>query len=290
MTDKLLWYPWFPRDFQADEHVQLMDLAEEGAYRRLLDHQWLHGSIPADPALLCRLVNAPEQRWGTMWVALGPCFHPVEGDPSRLANRKLERIRGEQLAKRAKRQAAGSEGGKQKASNATARGKQKPTDTDAEGEEEAENSNSPPPAEQGPKVTVITAEDLEQVPAGELEAVMHLIRCLPPSYGPNAVAFFVWLAGKAPEGPQRRLLFRTTLATIEGAARGLAMPGGRPASWEAIAAALVDIPNAQPPVAEVSPKVLRGFMRGHGIPAGKGPSHRAQLNDDAQRRFNDGQS
>lgn len=41
-------YQWFPKDYDIDEAVKLMTYEEEGIYRRLLDHQWLHGGIPGD--------------------------------------------------------------------------------------------------------------------------------------------------------------------------------------------------------------------------------------------------
>ena len=87
-------YQWYARDFEADEAVKLMTLEEEGAYRRLLDHQWLHGSIPADLkaiAAICK--NMPARRMKAMWAAISPCFHPVAGDATRLQNRRMERDR-----------------------------------------------------------------------------------------------------------------------------------------------------------------------------------------------------
>jgi hypothetical protein len=45
----LAWYKWFPRDFSASEEAANLTLAEEGAVRRLLDHQCVQASIPADP-------------------------------------------------------------------------------------------------------------------------------------------------------------------------------------------------------------------------------------------------
>ena len=105
-------YLWYPRDFAADEHVVMMTLAQEGAYRRLLDHQWLHGSIPAalaDLAKLCKGQSVPAMR--KLWEGVEPCFVPLVSDPGRLVNPKLERIRQEAAEYRANQQRAGRLGG-----------------------------------------------------------------------------------------------------------------------------------------------------------------------------------
>lgn len=96
MAEKALYYPWFPRDFLADEVVLPMSLAEEGAYRRLLDHQWLHGSIPADLDAqrgICKNVTPREMK--KIWARVSICFVEMSDDPSRLYNRRLQRQREE---------------------------------------------------------------------------------------------------------------------------------------------------------------------------------------------------
>lgn len=87
-------YAWYPRDFAADEPVVLMTLEEEGAYRRLLDHQWLHESIPSDLrqiAAICK--GVPLSRMRQLWSALQVCFVPSEKDADRLVNPRMERQR-----------------------------------------------------------------------------------------------------------------------------------------------------------------------------------------------------
>lgn len=114
-TNKAPSLPWYPRDFTADEPVQLMSLAEEGAYRRLLDHQWLHGSIPGELgqlAAICKNVAVREMR--KMWPKIEPCFEKMPGLPPRLRNRKLERVRAEREAFMSQAREAGSLGGKRR--------------------------------------------------------------------------------------------------------------------------------------------------------------------------------
>jgi uncharacterized protein YdaU (DUF1376 family) len=117
-------YPWYPRDFEADEPVKMMTLAQEGAYRRLLDHQWLNGSIPGDVkelASICKNVSAAEMK--KIWPVVSRCFVHMDGLPVRLQNRKMERVRQERKEHRDKQIASGKKG-------AEARWKDKQTDGD----------------------------------------------------------------------------------------------------------------------------------------------------------------
>jgi uncharacterized protein YdaU (DUF1376 family) len=114
--------PWWPRDFAADEHVLLMTMEAEGVYRRLLDHQWLHGSIPDDLdqlAALCK--QMPVKRFRALWLSVVPCFVPVVDQPGRLVNQRLERVRAEAEAYRA----AKARGGRAGADAAWAEGQQR---------------------------------------------------------------------------------------------------------------------------------------------------------------------
>jgi uncharacterized protein YdaU (DUF1376 family) len=104
-------YPWYPRDFMADEPVMLMTLEQEGAYRRLLDHQWLHGSIPVDLkqlAVICKGVTASKMK--ALWAGIAECFVVVPDDDARLVNERLERVREEYVKFRTGKSEAGSKG------------------------------------------------------------------------------------------------------------------------------------------------------------------------------------
>jgi uncharacterized protein YdaU (DUF1376 family) len=92
-----------------------MSLAEEGAYRRLLDHQWLHGSIPGEVgqlAKICKNVSAREMR--KMWGTIEPLFQRMPGQPPRLRNGKLERVRADREAFIKHQRQSGSAGGKKR--------------------------------------------------------------------------------------------------------------------------------------------------------------------------------
>ena len=83
--------PVYVREYMTDEHVLLMSLEQEGAYLRLLFHQWLEGTIPDDMPSLARLLRVTPQKMRSMWPRIAPCF--VSAGPSRLVNPTLEQVR-----------------------------------------------------------------------------------------------------------------------------------------------------------------------------------------------------
>lgn len=93
----------------SDWAVQRLTIEEEGAYRRLLDHQWLNGSVPAELwelSIICK--NMPLVRMRKIWARLIGLFPDVgEG---RLQNGRLERIREERESFRRKQRENGTKG------------------------------------------------------------------------------------------------------------------------------------------------------------------------------------
>ncbi len=51
-----------------------MSLAARGAYRDLLDHCYLDGSIPDDPPLLARMLGCDLAEFERIWPELRPHF------------------------------------------------------------------------------------------------------------------------------------------------------------------------------------------------------------------------
>mgnify|MGYP003393011053 CR=1 FL=1 len=72
-----------------------MTYEQEGVYRRLLDHQWMEGSIPADPQVLASLLPkmARERFVEMVWPHISAKFQPR--GTGRLVNDKLETQRRE---------------------------------------------------------------------------------------------------------------------------------------------------------------------------------------------------
>lgn len=50
-------FQFYPSDWLGSQRVSLMTLEEEGAYIRLLAYCWQHGSVPADPEAVARLIG-----------------------------------------------------------------------------------------------------------------------------------------------------------------------------------------------------------------------------------------
>lgn len=50
-------FQFYPSDWLGSQRVSLMTLEEEGAYIRLLAYCWRHGSLPADPEAVARLIG-----------------------------------------------------------------------------------------------------------------------------------------------------------------------------------------------------------------------------------------
>lgn len=91
------WYPWYVKDVLTSERVDLLSLAEEGAYRRALDKEWMIGSIPADPKDCAAVIgNGCTKKIAERILELF-IDHPKL--PGRKINEKLEKVRKEQEKK-----------------------------------------------------------------------------------------------------------------------------------------------------------------------------------------------
>lgn len=90
--------PWFPRDFiAATRHLAL---AERGAYRELLDHQWELGRLPTDEMRLARILGVTVDEFRPIWASICDKFESIGGA---LFNKRLEEHRKESLERRAKK-------------------------------------------------------------------------------------------------------------------------------------------------------------------------------------------
>lgn len=101
------WFPWYVKDVLTSERVEMMTLAEEGAYRRALDKAWVEGSLPSDPSKCAKAIG----KGCTVKVAqvVLEMFQPMSGRPDRVVNKRLEKIRKEQEGKFQKKSKAGKE-------------------------------------------------------------------------------------------------------------------------------------------------------------------------------------
>ena len=118
----------YARDWLSDLAVTLMPLAAQGAYIRLLCHQWLDGSIPDDMRSLAALCGTSEDGMAELWPCLKPCFEQIEDGA--LANPRLAELRRDDDVWRKGK----SEDGKRGAAKRWAK---------AKAEKEAENNDGP---------------------------------------------------------------------------------------------------------------------------------------------------
>lgn len=82
-----------------------MTLAEQGAYMRLLCHQWERGTLPDAPDQLARLLGLTRRAFDRIWVGIADKF---PGTPP--TNAALERVRMEQKTYHDKKAQAGQLG------------------------------------------------------------------------------------------------------------------------------------------------------------------------------------
>lgn len=112
MADKLPHMPLWVYDLEADEDCALMSLAEYGAYMRLLQRQWIEGSIPVDMPRLARLLRVTADEINAIWPALADKF--VKDGRGRQKNHRLDQERVKAIKKVEKNRANGSLGGRPK--------------------------------------------------------------------------------------------------------------------------------------------------------------------------------
>lgn len=91
-----------------------MTLEAEGAYIRLLAYSWQDGSIPADVEQLGRMCKCSPKKMAVLWDSyIRDCFRPLETNPDRLVNERLEEVRQKLLAFKTGRSEAGKKGAAQ---------------------------------------------------------------------------------------------------------------------------------------------------------------------------------
>lgn len=72
------WYPWFPLAFRRKTYR--LSLAEDGAYRRLIDEYMLNRTaIPDDDTALARILGVGLSDWLAVAPEVRPFFRPQNG-------------------------------------------------------------------------------------------------------------------------------------------------------------------------------------------------------------------
>lgn len=83
-------FQFYPADYLSDENVELMTLAEQGCYIRLLCYCWREGSIPSDIEALARLCRCSIPEMENYWIALKKCFKKEKKNSTRLIHFRLK--------------------------------------------------------------------------------------------------------------------------------------------------------------------------------------------------------
>ena len=104
------WYPMYVRDYAGD--TRHLNVSQHGAYRLLLDHQWMHGSVPGCPEQLALICCCSLQMWlEELAPVVMKFYHPC---PEGWFQKRMEEVRERALSVVAERAAAGAEGAKRR--------------------------------------------------------------------------------------------------------------------------------------------------------------------------------
>lgn len=71
-------YPWYPRDWRGDPHVQSMTLFERGLYRELLDICWIEDGLPYETKIIAKMLGIDHVSFKRKWNTLQKRFVKVE--------------------------------------------------------------------------------------------------------------------------------------------------------------------------------------------------------------------
>lgn len=110
-SDDLPGFIFYVMRWLTSERVKAMTLEQQGAFVKLLCHQWIERSVPSDAIALAGLWQVPMRSVRRIWKGpLRDAFVPLEGRPGRLVNMALERERDRVLGQKEKKSAAGLAG------------------------------------------------------------------------------------------------------------------------------------------------------------------------------------
>jgi uncharacterized protein YdaU (DUF1376 family) len=80
------WYPWYARDFRKD--TLHLTLAQDGAYRRLIDEYMLSAApLPDDDVALARILGVQKKQWLAVSTVVRAFFEASHG---RLVHKRCE--------------------------------------------------------------------------------------------------------------------------------------------------------------------------------------------------------
>ena len=110
MSESSPCFLFWPKDWLSNLKVAAMPLAAQGAYIRLLCYCWENGSVPSDVPCLARLIGEERSVVEDLRESLLSVFENHPSRPGHWRQAKLERVRRDAQARRAKKSAAGKKG------------------------------------------------------------------------------------------------------------------------------------------------------------------------------------
>lgn len=160
-NEPLPYYKWYWRDWRGSRAVQRMTPLERGIYRELMDEQWRLGALRNDPEWLAEAAMCSVDELASVWQVLSKCFPPIEGtDGNLLANERLEAERTEVDRQRVNRAVSGQIGGKAKAKQVLASGKQVSNSSSRAEQSSSTNAEASADTACGPEGPSASAEEM----------------------------------------------------------------------------------------------------------------------------------
>jgi uncharacterized protein YdaU (DUF1376 family) len=86
---KLPYFQYYPADFE--QGTATFTLTEVGAYQRLLNHQWAHGSVPDSTRTLAQILRCSPSTAKSVWKTISAKFE--QGEDGLYRNARLEQSR-----------------------------------------------------------------------------------------------------------------------------------------------------------------------------------------------------
>ncbi len=92
----LPYYRLWVKDFDTNESVRELNLAEAGLFLFALNHAWVNDGLPADPESIRRVLKISPSEFRRHWPLVAKCFY--QDSSNRLRNKRQEEERAEALS------------------------------------------------------------------------------------------------------------------------------------------------------------------------------------------------
>ena len=101
MAKELPFYKMFPKDFDTNEKVRMLDCREAGVYLFALNHAWINDGLPGNDDDIGRVLKIPVRDFRESWPAVKRCFFVAEDGRLRNARQEEERKKAQEKSEKA---------------------------------------------------------------------------------------------------------------------------------------------------------------------------------------------